>query len=278
MSKSKHSSKSRSVSVSNSNSKNYKPKQSQKEFFQEALNNYDDFTALENRQFCNLDFKIKLKYKNTKQKDLVTTIKENRITFVNGVAGTGKTLIALKAGLELLKDGVVGNILLTTPIIEVTPKSVGALPGDLSDKIGQYFQHFYDNLLKLIEPKALKFLKEAELIEDKIINFMRGATFGRLDETGNPIGTYCIIDEAQNTTVHELKMYLSRLGENSKIIVLGDSEQCDLKLPKGESNGLKDACERFQDLKGKGVGFVEFTEDDIVRDPFLKEIMKRYKQ
>ncbi len=250
-------------------------KSNKRQEFQESLNEIDDLKADKMRDLLQLNYQVKAKFKNQKQKLLANTIKENRITFVSGAPGSGKTFIALKTGLELLKKGEMGDMLLTTPVIEVTPKSIGALPGDIDEKIGQYFQHFWDNIDKLVDKDVSKFLKGSQLVVSKIINFMRGATFGKFDEDGNPVGTFCILDECQNLTIHELKMYLSRMGEGSKIIALGDPEQCDLKLKHNEKNALVDAKDRFQDIDG--IGFVEFTEDDIVRDPFLIEIMKRYK-
>lgn len=252
-------------------------RRTKKQELQDALNEMEDIRADEMRQLMNLNFKINCKFKNQKQKQLANTIKENRITFVTGSPGSGKTFIALKTGLELLKsdDFRIGDMMLTTPIIEVSPKSLGALPGDLQDKITNYFDHFYDNLDKMVGSKVRKFLKGSNIVNDKVVNFMRGTTFGKYDENNEPIGTYCLLDEAQNLTVSEMKTFISRLGENSKMVICGDPEQCDIKLNKNEKNGLVDAIERFKEMDG--VGIVEFTEDDIVRDPFLIDIMKRYK-
>ena len=252
-------------------------RRTKKQELQDALNEMEDIRADEMRQLMNLNFKINCKFKNQKQKQLANTIKENRITFVTGSPGSGKTFIALKTGLELLKsdDFRIGDMMLTTPIIEVSPKSLGALPGDLQDKIANYFDHFYDNLDKMVGSKVRKFLKGSNVVNDKVVNFMRGTTFGKYDENNEPIGTYCLLDEAQNLTVSEMKTFISRLGENSKMVICGDPEQCDIKLNKNEKNGLVDAIKRFKEMDG--VGIVEFTEDDIVRDPFLIDIMKRYK-
>lgn len=254
-----------------------RPKRNRKQELQVALNEYEDIKADEMRELMKLNYRIKCKFKSKKQKELANTIKENRITFVTGSPGTGKTFVSLKTGLELLKDkeSEIGGMLLTTPIIEVSPKSVGALPGDLEDKISNYFQHFYDNMNKIVDRGIVRFLKSSGVVEDKIVNFIRGATFGDLDENGQPVGIYCILDEAQNLTKMELKTYISRLGEGSKMIILGDVEQCDIRLPKGEKNALEDAVERFKDMEG--IGVIEFGDDDIVRDPFLIDVMKRYR-
>lgn len=254
-----------------------KKKKSRQNEYQDALNEVEDLRADEMRNLANMKFRTKIKCKNVKQKKLIKTIKENKITFVTGSPGTGKTIIALKAALDIIKSDryPIENLLLTTPIIEISPKSIGALPGDLDMKIMHYFEHFFDNLEKIVDKKVIKFLREAGIIEEKIINFMRGKTFGKHDEDGNPIGTIAILDEAQNLSYMEMKSYVSRLGENSKMIIIGDPDQCDLKLKSGEKNGLVDAINRFQGMNE--VGFIEFDEDDIVRDPFLIEIMKRYK-
>jgi phosphate starvation-inducible protein PhoH and related proteins len=254
-----------------------KRKINRKQEFQDALNEIDEIKAFDMRRLMELNFNINCKFKNKKQKDLAETIKNNRITFVVGSPGSGKTFIALKTALELIKDknSNIGDIMLTTPIIEVSPKSIGALPGDLHEKTVNFFDHLYSNLEKIVDKSTVLFLKKSGLVNDKIINFIRGNTFGRYDENGNAIGTYCLLDEAQNLTVKEMKTFISRLGENSKMVIAGDPEQCDLKLNRNEKNGLVDAIERFKDMKG--VGIIEFNEDDIVRDPFLIEIMKKYK-
>jgi len=254
------------------------PKRNRQQHLQSAINEVEDIKAKDMRELLNLNYSIKCKFKSEKQRELSDIIKENRITIVSGSAGTGKSFIALKTALELLKDGAksgIGDILLSTPIVEISPNSIGALPGDLSDKTSNYFQHFYDNIEKIVGTSVMKFLKTSGLVNDRIVNFMRGATFGKIDDKGNPIGTICIFDECQNFLPHEVKAIISRLGEKSKIVLLGDLDQCDLKLRKGEINGLQDAVNRFKDLDG--VGYFEFTEDDIVRDKFLIEIMKRYK-
>lgn len=235
----------------------------------------DDFLKDQVRTF---QYKINCKFKNKKQKDLFNTILENRITFVRGSAGTGKTLISLMAGLECLKDKSmnIGQIILTKPIVEITSqRGLGALPGDINEKTLAYYTHFYDNLSKLIGSYQTKYLKENNFIKETVLNYLRGSTFGQYTSDGKSIGSFCIFDESQNCTVTEMKTFISRMGENSKLVILGDTDQIDLKLNKGEKCGLEDAIDRLKDIPG--IGFIEFTEDEIVRDPFLVEIMKRYK-
>jgi phosphate starvation-inducible PhoH-like protein len=224
-------------------------------------------------------FKINCKFKNKKQKEMYNTILKNRITFVRGSAGTGKTLVSLLTALECIKNSNINidQIMLTKPIVEISStRGLGALPGDINEKTLSYYTHFYDNLVKIIGSSATKYLKSEGIIKETILNFLRGSTFGKWDNNGNPVGTFCIFDEAQNSSMVEMKTFISRMGEESKLVIMGDSDQIDLKLSKGERCGLDDAWDRLQGIEG--IGFVEFTEDDIVRDPFLIEIMKRYKK
>lgn len=225
-----------------------------------------------------LNFKINCKFKNKKQKDLYKTILDNKITFCKGSAGTGKTLISLMAGLDCLKnsDMNISQIILTKPIIEITSnRGLGSLPGDINEKTLAYYTHFYDNLTKLIGSGQTKILKNDGYIKETVLNYLRGSTFGQYTSDGKSIGSFCIFDESQNCTITEMKTFISRMGENSKLVILGDTDQIDIKLAKNEKCGLEDAIERLTDIEG--IGYVEFTEDEIVRDPFLIEIMKRYK-
>jgi phosphate starvation-inducible PhoH-like protein len=250
-----------------------------KKLVKDELEEIDNMHHYMQEQILSFQFKINCKFKNKKQKEMYDSIMRNRITFVNGCAGTGKTLVALMAGLECLKkkEMNISQIILTKPIVEITSSKsgLGALPGDLSEKTLPYFTHFYDNLTKIIGSEATRYLKQNNVIKETVLNYLRGSTFGRYTSDGKPVGSFCIFDETQNCTVTEMKTFISRVGESSKLIILGDSDQIDLKLQNGEKCGLDDAISRLQGIDG--IGFVEFTEDDIVRDPFLIEIMKRYK-
>jgi phosphate starvation-inducible PhoH-like protein len=239
--------------------------------------------STEDTQSCikgDIDFKIISKFKNKKQKEMYNTILNNRITFVRGSAGTGKTFVALLTALECIKNSNINidQLVLTKPIVEITSSrsGIGALPGDINEKTLSYYTHFYDNLVKIIGNEATKKLKTNGIIKETILNFLRGSTFGKWDENGKPVGSFCIFDEAQNSSIVEMKTFISRMGEESKLVIMGDSDQIDLKLNKGELCGLDDAWNRLNGIEG--IGFIEFTEDDIVRDPFLIEIMKRYKK
>jgi phosphate starvation-inducible PhoH-like protein len=259
-----------------------KPKQgaNRKKSVQDVYESIEDMSRWHHQEALkNMNFKINCKFKNKKQKQMYDTIMANRITFVSGPAGTGKTLVALMAGLECVKDKTINldQIILTKPIVEITSsRSIGALPGDLNEKTLSYFTHFYDNLTKLIGTAPTGHLKENGIIKETILNFLRGSTFGKYNEDGKPVGSFCIFDESQNCTVTEMKTFISRMGEESKLVILGDIDQIDLKMSKGELCGLDDAIQRLGGISG--IAHVEFTEDDIVRDPFLVEIMKRYKK
>lgn len=222
-------------------------------------------------------FRSDFKFKNVKQKEMYNAILNNRITFVTGCAGVGKTMVALMAALECLKhpEYNINQIFLTKPIVEIaSSRSLGALPGTAEEKTSIYFAHFYDNLVKLIGQTATDFLKNSHMIKEMLLNYVRGLTFGSYDYDGNPIGTICIFDEAQNSTPAEMLTFISRMGEGSKMVIMGDMDQIDLKLNKGELSGLEDAMHRLVGIDQ--IGFVEFSVDDIVRDPFLIEIIRRY--
>ena len=222
--------------------------------------------------------KVNCKFKNKKQKDLYNTILDNRITLVRSVAGVGKTYVALAAALEIIKDQAfnIDQIFLTKPIVEITSgKGLGFLPGDAKEKSSIHYCHFYDNLTKLVGKEGVRWLTETGVIKEVLLNYIRGTTFGRYDQEGNPVGSIVIFDEAQNCTVGEMKSFISRMGEGTKIVILGDSEQIDIRLYDKEKCGLDDAIDRLYGMDN--VGYIEFNEDDIVRDKFLIEIMKRYK-
>jgi phosphate starvation-inducible PhoH-like protein len=246
---------------------------------QDELQEIDAMDTYVREQVLSHNFKINCKFKNKKQREMYDAILKNRITFVSGPAGTGKTLVSLMAGLECIKNPNINisQLVMVKPIVEITSqKGLGALPGDLEAKVFMFFTSFYDNLIKIIGNETTKYLKESGVIKDTVLNYLRGSTFGRYTAEGKPIGSFCIFDETQNCTVTEMKTFISRMGEESKLVIMGDIEQTDLKLGHNEISGLEDSLNRLRDIEG--IGFVEFTEDDIVRDPFLIEIMKRYKK
>lgn len=225
-----------------------------------------------------LSYKINIKFKNQKQKDLYDKIlnKDNRVIIIKGSPGTGKTIISLMAALNCLADKTYSlNKILISKLIVPAGRDIGFLKGDLEEKTAPYFTSYWANIKKLVGTGWSTYLKDNKIIEESLINYMRGDTFGEFDASGKPMGWVAILDEAQNTSTNEMKTFVSRLGENSKLIILGDTEQVDIKLNKGEKTGLDDIHNRFKNIDG--VVFVEFNDDDIVRDKFLIEIMKRYK-
>ena len=255
-----------------------KPRQRVKKTLDQELQEIQEMDNYLKDQMKTFQYKVNCKFKNKKQKSLYDTIIENRITFVRGAAGTGKTLISLMAALECLKnkDMNIGQIILTKPIVEITSqRGLGALPGDINEKTLAYYTHFYDNLIKLVGNYQTKYLKDNGFIKETVLNYLRGSTFGQYTSDGQSIGSFCIFDESQNCNLTEMKTFISRMGENSKLVILGDTDQIDLKLNRGEKCGLEDAIDRLSGIPG--IGFIEFTEDESVRDPFLIEIMKRYK-
>jgi len=244
--------------------------------FDYEMETLEDINSTKNTQ--ELTFKINLKFKNEKQKDLYNKIldKNNRLIIIKGSAGTGKTIISMMAALNCLTDKSYNiSKILISKLIVPAGRDIGFLKGDLEEKTAPYFTSYWANVRKLVGSSWANLMKGNKTIEEGLINYMRGDTFGEFDSAGKPMGWIAILDEAQNTNTNEMKTFISRLGENSKLIILGDTDQVDIKVDKGEKTGLDDIYSRFQGIDG--VAYVEFTEDDIVRDKFLIEIMKRYK-
>ncbi len=207
--------------------------------------------------------------KTENQKKLIRKIHENQIIFVAGPAGVGKTFVAIKAALECLRlnDSPQSKMLITKPLVEGGDQNMGFLPGDIKEKIEPWMSSYESNIKKLVGEGTTQSLFNAGVIKSLAFPLIRGNTFDN---------AIAILDEGQNTTVGGMKLFLSRIGETSKIIVLGDIDQTDLKLKKDEKNGLEDAFERFKGVPG--VSYMEFTEDDIVRSTILVELMKRYRK
>lgn len=207
--------------------------------------------------------------KNEKQKKLLKKIHDNKVIFITGPAGSGKTFITIKGVLEVLKkdNANIEHILITKPIVEAGGESIGFLPGDINEKIDPYMHSFESTFKKIIGDGGYKALYNSGTIKTVPIPYIRGNTFQNV---------IAILDEAQNVSFTGLKLFLSRIGENSKIIILGDADQTDLKLKSGEIHALPDAFKRFEGVNG--MSFMEFNEDDIVRSDILIDIMKRYRK
>lgn len=203
-----------------------------------------------------------IRVKNFGQRQYIQAIKENDITFGIGPAGTGKTYLAVAMAVAALKRGQVERIILTRPAVEAG-ESLGFLPGDLKEKVDPYLRPIYDALNEIMGADHVERLVERGTIEIAPLAYMRGRT---LDSA------FVILDEAQNTTNPQMKMFLTRLGFGSKMVVNGDISQID--LPKHSASGLVSA-ERI--LKGiKSVDFVHFSADDVVRHPVVARIITAY--
>ena len=197
------------------------------------------------------------------QKIYVEAMKKNDIVFVIGPAGTGKTYLAVAMALDYLKTGMVNRIILTRPAVEAGEK-LGFLPGDLIEKVDPYLRPLYDAILDMISPEKFYSYREKGIIEIAPLAYMRGRTLNN---------SFIILDEAQNTTYQQMKMFLTRIGFNSKVIITGDITQVDIDE---EKSGLIE-CQKI--LKGiEGIAFVYLNETDVVRHPLVKKIIKAYEK
>lgn len=201
--------------------------------------------------------------RSSHQKSYIKAIRKYSLTVGIGPAGTGKTYLAVALAIESLKLGLFTRVILTRPALEAGER-LGFLPGDLEEKIKPYLQPIYDALFDLLKYEELKRWSERKMIEIIPLAYMRGRTLN---------DAFIILDEAQNTTAEQMKMFLTRLGANSKAVVTGDTTQIDLPLSR-ETSGLV-ICEKV--LSGiRGVKFVYFDEKDVVRHPLVKRIIKAY--
>lgn len=196
------------------------------------------------------------------QQVLVHAYEDNDLLFAIGPAGSGKTYTAIALAVRALKNKEVKRIILSRPAVEAGEK-LGFLPGDMKEKIDPYLQPLYDALQDMIPAAKLTEYMEKGTIQIAPLAFMRGRTLS---------DAVVILDEAQNTTVPQLKMFLTRLGIGGKMIVTGDLTQVDLSA--SQKSGLRDAIERFHDIKGLRI--IEFDEKDIIRHPLVKYIVAAY--
>lgn len=198
------------------------------------------------------------------QRDYYYALKDHDVVFAIGPAGTGKTYMAVVFAVQALKNNLVKKIILTRPAVEAG-ESLGFLPGDLKEKIDPYLRPLYDALYDMLGAEQTERLIEKGVIEIAPLAYMRGRT---LEDA------YVILDEAQNTTDNQMKMFLTRLGFNSKMIITGDITQID--LPRGVRSGLKGAINLLQDVKG--IRFVFLNALDVVRHPVVSRIIRRYEE
>lgn len=203
-----------------------------------------------------------IKAKTLGQKKYVNSMREKDVVFSIGPAGTGKTYLAVAMAITAYRNKEVQKIILARPAVEAG-ENLGFLPGDLQEKVDPYLRPLYDGLFDILGKEAATRLKEKDIIEVVPLAYMRGRT---LDEA------FIILDEAQNTTQEQMKMFLTRMGFGSKVVVTGDVTQVD--LPKGKKSGLIEASRILKNVKG--VDFCRLNDLDVVRHEMVKRIIKAY--
>lgn len=200
--------------------------------------------------------------KSPKQAEFINLLNLNQICFAVGPAGTGKTFLAIAHALSQLLTGKKQKIVLTRPVVEAG-ESLGFLPGDLSQKVDPYLRPLYDALFEMLGFEKVEKLIERQIIEIAPLAYMRGRTLN---------DSFIILDEAQNTTVEQMKMFLTRIGFNSKAVITGDPSQID--LPRNVRSGLKHAIEVLKGIEE--IGFTFFEASDVVRHPVVAAIVNAY--
>ncbi len=205
-----------------------------------------------------------VKPRSDKQQQLVDAFYHNDMVFAVGPAGTGKTYLSIALAVKALKEKTIKKIILSRPAVEAGEK-LGFLPGDMKDKIDPYLQPLYDALEDMLPAAKLQDLMEKHVIQIAPLAFMRGRTLS---------DAVVILDEAQNTTCAQLRMFLTRMGWNSKMIITGDMTQID--LPTHTKSGLKEALEILRDIEG--IGVVELGQKDIVRHKLVTRIVNAYER
>ena len=203
-----------------------------------------------------------IRARNKTQQEMVKAYFENDLVFAVGPAGTGKTYIAIALAVRALKNREVKRIILTRPAVEAGER-LGFLPGDLKDKLDPYLQPLYDALGDMVPPRRLQDFMADGTIQIAPLAYMRGRTLDR---------ACVILDEAQNTNIAQLKMFLTRMGVNAKFIVTGDATQVD--LPRREDSGLLKGISLVKDIKG--ISTIFFSNEDIVRHPLVTKIVKAF--
>ena len=242
-----------------------KTKSSQKKVSLSELNNHTTTNkrqALKDLSKLNFD---ELMYKNPAQRRFYKTISTKDITFGIGPAGCGKTYLSVHRALRELgdKDSKIDGIVIVKPLVEAAGEKIGFLPGDVEEKTAPFMMSFYYNMEQIIGKQRVNILKENNVIQVIPLAFMRGITLAN---------KFVILDEAQNATPEQIKMFVTRIGENSKYIITGDLEQSDIQKHK---SGLEDAIKRFAGIHG--VGLAQFKEKDVVRHSLVRRLLKRYK-
>ena len=241
-----------------------KARSSHKKVSIHELNNHEvnnKRQALKDLKMLNFD---ELQFKNPAQKRFYKTISSKDITFGIGPAGCGKTFLSVHRALRELgdKDNYIDGIVIVKPLVEAAGEKIGYLPGDVEEKTAPFMMSFYYNMEQIIGKQRLNILKESNTIQVIPMAYMRGITLSN---------KFVILDEAQNATPEQIKMFVTRLGEGSRYIITGDLAQSDIKHGK---SGLEDAIKRFAGVHG--VGLAQFKEKDIVRHSLVRRLLKRY--
>ena len=233
-------------------------------FMKQKSNNNEKIKSYNQNNYYIKTAKGTIYPRSKEQINLIKQISEKELTFAIGPAGTGKTFLAVSHAVFCFVSGFVDKIVISRPAVEAGEK-LGFLPGDLKQKVDPYLRPIYDSLHENLSYEKISKLIETEKIEIAPIAYMRGRTLNN---------SYIILDEAQNTSIVQMKMLLTRLGNNSKMVVTGDLTQID--LPKNQTSGLIDAERNLKKIKD--ISFVYLSEKDVVRHPLVKEIIKAYRK
>ena len=221
-----------------------------------------DFTALYSELICTTARGKPIRAKTHGQREYIQAIRDNYILFATGPAGTGKTYLAVCEAVSMLKAGKVNRVVLVRPAVEAG-ESLGYLPGDLNEKLDPYVRPLYDAFYDLLSPEKFMRYSDKGVIEIVPLAYMRGRTLNE---------SFIILDEAQNATPKQMKMFLTRLGFGSKAVVTGDITQID--LPGHAQSGLRSVREILKGIKG--IGFIDLSEADVVRHEIVQKIVQAY--